>query len=921
MKTLKKTLCLVLAVVMAVGVLVLPAYAVDTTAAVTTAADADATAAFAALKMYGVVRGVDAAGDGDLGRNVHREDVAAIVYRIMTGDTTETQLKNYEKYADDYADSATFSKWSKGYIGYAAVNDIFVGDAQGNFKPKDDVTGRELVIVLLRCIGYGQNHEFEGANWSKNALAQAQAINMFGGTGRYTVSTDMKNAISRGVVMKLVSNAVKTPRVTYYSGAYSNHKDMARPSLNNNGQADINTPLIDVTSVGGATEAGVNDWGIPYSAVTEKTVTWTFTNPVVAVSGSTKIPASSKLDTPLYDSFTYEDHCDVADKAGIKADAVALTYLNGKAGANLTIDVSDEDTIIGTNGRHTLLYANTDANTKEAAPYVLVQIDTYLAVVTSVATSSKVVDKNGHVIVESKTNGSVAVYVNNQKTVPLALAATLPDGSKVGDLVLVNVNEKAAAAVMSDPTVAAADVTVCAPKTATVTVKEITKGHNGVENIIGFVDTTGHQYYYSNTFCGDKLQENAIGKGTYTLVLDRQGYVLDCALVTTTDSNFGVVTGSKVVTLEDDKGYVIQLTLLDPEGKTVTVNVGDYDTAGKPWADKADATAEMNNIFGVGYLIHYTLGTGGYYCDTSKGYTNGLTTPTESAVNKVVPGRVDITDTYGADFVRGTAGAQGFLVNDDTIIFVAQNVIDNTTIDDKNDYKFVGYALYSFKNLPILTVENGVSAITGMPGFSVSQVSLQALTAAGKAPAAGEYAKYVVINGSTKQITTPEKIDTINYAFIFGNSEMKQVGDSYFTFQAYVNGGKTPIKVSLNAGNGVVANGLYAYGTAVNVNGEIAYTEVTLMDGNSGFASPYGASFKIAKNGFNYSKGVLTDTANNVFYNVASNCKVYTVAPNANEGREIVNGVAELNAYADHDIWYQLDELGNISLIYVDMSK
>ena len=416
MKTLKKTLCLVLAVVMVVGVLVLPA-----NAAATTAVDADAEAAFNTLFGYGVMNGADGNHTPDLNRNINRQDMAAIVYRIMAGDTADKYKDNYKSAANEFADSATFADWAKGYIGYVRNQGIFVGDNNGNFKPKEEIKGNDVLTVLLRCLGYGQNGEFTGANYAQNALTQATQLHMFGDSGNWdgidflSVKADMSKAINRGTVAKLTYNASINYLATYFNGTYTTYRANGRPVAPNTPGAVRNPQLLAHVST--PKFSGYTKFGI---GVKKYGQTVTFNAPDIAVTYD--LPDVVIYDQPVKEYWTPVTHCQVAQDLGFSSSLTFTVYTNGAANkTTTTLYATNTQAQIGAQGRHTLIFdaIQDDYNT----PDTIVYIDTLLAEVRDVTPAS--FDAAGHLktaarldlrVYDGSTSGYSDVYKLNGAT-------------------------------------------------------------------------------------------------------------------------------------------------------------------------------------------------------------------------------------------------------------------------------------------------------------------------------------------------------------------------------------------------------------------------------------------------------------------------------------------------------------------------
>ncbi len=201
---MKKLLAMVLALVMTLSL------AVSANAAFKDVKDIDETYAEAVEVLTGmkVFKGYE---DGSfLPKNaITRAEVAAIVYRIYTTDVKDTYVKNYETY-NKFADMAG-AGWAKGYIGYCANAALVKGYPDGNFKPSGNVTGYEVLAMILRAVGYDQKNEFTGADWALHVaeIAERQGIldNVKG--------VDLNAPATREVVAELLFQSINVPMVTY----------------------------------------------------------------------------------------------------------------------------------------------------------------------------------------------------------------------------------------------------------------------------------------------------------------------------------------------------------------------------------------------------------------------------------------------------------------------------------------------------------------------------------------------------------------------------------------------------------------------------------------------------------------------------------------------------------------------------------
>ena len=205
---MKKLLAMVLALVMTLSL------AVSANAAFKDVKDIDETYAESAavLNGLGVFKGYEEK-DGTFSfqpkNAITRAEVAAIVYRIYTGDVKDAYVKNYETY-NKFGDMAG-AGWAKGYIGYCANAALVKGYPNGTFVPSGKVTGYEVLAMILRAVGYDQKNEFTGADWALHVaeIAERQGIldNVKG--------VDLNAPATREVVAELLFQAIQVPMVTY----------------------------------------------------------------------------------------------------------------------------------------------------------------------------------------------------------------------------------------------------------------------------------------------------------------------------------------------------------------------------------------------------------------------------------------------------------------------------------------------------------------------------------------------------------------------------------------------------------------------------------------------------------------------------------------------------------------------------------
>ena len=148
-------------------------------------------------------------GDFQPKGDITRAEVAAIIYRIATGDVTDSQVgiyADYNKFSDVPSDN-----WAAGYINYCANAEYIKGRGDGKFYPQDKVTGYEALAMILRVVGYDKNGEFTGADWQVQTAATANQRKVTKNVNAGTLGTPA----SRETVAELLCQAILIEKVNY----------------------------------------------------------------------------------------------------------------------------------------------------------------------------------------------------------------------------------------------------------------------------------------------------------------------------------------------------------------------------------------------------------------------------------------------------------------------------------------------------------------------------------------------------------------------------------------------------------------------------------------------------------------------------------------------------------------------------------
>ena len=209
MRTLKRTLCLVLALVMVLG-LGVNAFAFDKTA--DDFPDKDDSVhdeALAVLTAIGIVVG-DNEGMLNAKENVTRREAAILMTKLLGDANLDNQV--LPSSFDDVK-----GHWGEQYIAYLEGAGIVTGYPDGLFHPNDNVTGYELGSMVLRVLGYDADAEgFTTGAWGINVLRT-----MTNQWARLTHDLDVReynDPLIRDDAIQMMFNALVATKVYYPNG-------------------------------------------------------------------------------------------------------------------------------------------------------------------------------------------------------------------------------------------------------------------------------------------------------------------------------------------------------------------------------------------------------------------------------------------------------------------------------------------------------------------------------------------------------------------------------------------------------------------------------------------------------------------------------------------------------------------------------
>ena len=201
MRNLKRTLSLVLAAAMLIGMMVVSASA----ASYEDFTDADEiqyTEAVQTLVALNVINGKDD-GSYDPSGSLTRAEMAKLITYVMNGGTEPVLGTKVNPTYSDIDDH-----WAEAYIEYCTSMGIIAGDGAGKFNPEGTLTGSQASKMILAAMGYNAEvFGFVGNDWEINTSRYANEAGLYDGL----VGMVASNTITRDQVAQVFYNAIQAP--------------------------------------------------------------------------------------------------------------------------------------------------------------------------------------------------------------------------------------------------------------------------------------------------------------------------------------------------------------------------------------------------------------------------------------------------------------------------------------------------------------------------------------------------------------------------------------------------------------------------------------------------------------------------------------------------------------------------------------
>ena len=322
------------------------------------------------LTGMGIIQGYD---DGSFlpQRNINRAQVATMIYRAATGDVTDSKISQFV--GEDLFDDVNADDWFAGYVNYCGNAEYIKGFTPDTFGPYKQVTGYQVLAMILRAVGYDENNEYTGDQWTLRVAATAREQGLL---DNLNPDTNLAEPATRELVAQLIFEAIQIDTVRYSpaAGAY-------RPSTtpaSSLGEQVFDLAVTDDTDM----------WGRPATVwYAESSTYW---NGAVKNDGyqSDKDDLYATIEEEALATYTTAvTECDLVEESGV--DGAVDVWTNGnlvKDGDNLNANATR--TQLGAQGRLTEVYTDR-----------IVYIDTFLAMVTDVTEARD--DANGHLAREA----------------------------------------------------------------------------------------------------------------------------------------------------------------------------------------------------------------------------------------------------------------------------------------------------------------------------------------------------------------------------------------------------------------------------------------------------------------------------------------------------------------------------------------
>ncbi|MEG1968030.1 MAG: S-layer homology domain-containing protein [Clostridia bacterium] len=201
MKSLNRTLSLVLVLVMVLGLV-----GISAGASFKDEAKINYKEAVDVMTGIGALVGYPDGTFNGTGTVTREEAVKTVVYAVLGADVAKTLAGTATGFADVDA-----GRWSSGVIAYAVSRGIINGRDAKTFDPTGNVTANEVGKMMLCAAGYGAKGEFIGSSWELNTAVLANKTGIFDDSK----ATNHSAPATREETALYTFNGILVPQVEY----------------------------------------------------------------------------------------------------------------------------------------------------------------------------------------------------------------------------------------------------------------------------------------------------------------------------------------------------------------------------------------------------------------------------------------------------------------------------------------------------------------------------------------------------------------------------------------------------------------------------------------------------------------------------------------------------------------------------------
>ena len=740
---MKKLLALVLALVMTLSLAVVGSNAAFKDAEKVNASYAKAVDVLSGMKVFQGYPDGSFQPEG----SITRAEVAAIVYRLYTADVADKQASMYATY-NKFSDMVGAS-WAAGYISYCANAELVKGYPDGTFKPSGNVTGYEVLAMILRVVGYDKNNEFSGADWALNVAKYAESLGILDNVDK---STDLSAPASRELVAELLFQAIQVPTVTY-TPAFGYQADKVQK---------LEQVSIGYKNFKLASDDSEDAWGRP-------TTKWYKDSDKDLKFDSFEDTYAEVTATPKATFNVETSQCDICEALGVKKTTTVVdTYTNGKLDTkDVTYTATATKAMVGAQGEQIEFYQNADGD------YRLVVIDTYLAYVNEVVTEKT--DSKNHITRDAYM--SLDVYKTSSDPVTLYVKG---NDYAEEDWVLVNVNDEVDVSIIRTTNKAAQESDL-------VEIVAKAESFEGVQSKI-YYKADMHTIEGKDYDDAYRFYLNDAGKDgsvKYTWFLDQFGNVIGSSAIDNT--NYAVL---KDIEWVSGKGAHAQGTLVYMDGTEESVEIASIDglTTAKGFSgnfdvNKDNATTEQGDTASDVAIVD---GKKVAYVSTSDKYNEDyegmalfmVETNKDGGVNlqgistKTVGKETKLDDTYIEYAENVTIKAESTVMNVTSGTTTTKYALTSNTqfivreLNDKDEYV---YNTYTLKTLPDYA-ENSVEAY-----FTVSDNDYVTRVYIKNATNESAFGTYIFMPEASKSNYWYDSADKAYYVNAYVDGELKAI--------------------------------------------------------------------------------------------------------------------------------------------------